>query len=260
LTTPALKDGDSSRHRLGFLFHSRLHPGGPGMADISSAGSHRSTSGQNVLRGVEVPVVPGAAGRASPSPNGKAQVGQQVPAPRAGLSGGVPAVGDLGFGLGPVRRPVAAAGQPPLIAGQVAGAAGLEPRVAGAPGEERGKRLVLMTQRLLQRHRRHLGQKHQARVFLHGGQRPVGLRIRGGLGLGGIPLLPHCEGAVPHHPHAPEGAVQHHLLLLVGVCPAPVCRPHMHSMSATTDKTPPRHAGHRIPPRPEDRGFHRRSQ
>jgi len=27
------------------------HPGGPGLADISSAGSHRLTSGQNVRRG-----------------------------------------------------------------------------------------------------------------------------------------------------------------------------------------------------------------
>src|ERR1700728_2931151 len=164
-----------------------IAPGRSRVADISSAGCHRLTSGQDVLRGVDVPVVPGAAGRALPRPGGKAQFGEQVPARRAGLGRGVPAVdddelptvavafvfelaaelapaavgdhpgqvpvadhvayrqvldhdqvvvadqvgagavqevvagvadlavgaGDLGFGLGPVRRPVAAAGQPP---------------------------------------------------------------------------------------------------------------------------------------------------
>src|SRR5690606_8432337 len=53
---------------------------------------HRSTSGQDVLGGVNVPVVPDAAGRARPVPSGKAQLGEQVPARRARLARGVPPV------------------------------------------------------------------------------------------------------------------------------------------------------------------------
>src|SRR5207247_11098870 len=45
-------------------------------------------------RGVDVPVVPGAAGRASPVPGGQAQLCQPVPARRAGFGGGIPAVYD----------------------------------------------------------------------------------------------------------------------------------------------------------------------
>src|SRR5690606_8243342 len=53
---PRLKAGDSRPHGLGFLLHSRPHPGGPGMSYVSSTGRHRSTSGQDVLGGVYVPV------------------------------------------------------------------------------------------------------------------------------------------------------------------------------------------------------------
>ena len=62
------------------------------MSDISSAGITRDipgcgkTSGKDVLRRVDVPVVPGAAGRARPVPRRKAQLREQVPARRAGLA------------------------------------------------------------------------------------------------------------------------------------------------------------------------------
>src|SRR6185437_3243868 len=74
------------------------HPGGPGMSDISSAGiarmtpGYRLTGGKDVLRGVDVPVVPGAAGRARPVPRRKGEFFEQVPARRAGLGRRVPAV------------------------------------------------------------------------------------------------------------------------------------------------------------------------
>ena len=70
------------------------------MSDASSAGIARGAPGygttcrKDVLGGVEVPVVPGAAGRARPVPGGQAQLRQPVPAPRAGLGRGVPAVDD----------------------------------------------------------------------------------------------------------------------------------------------------------------------
>ncbi len=68
-------------------------PGGPGMSYASSAGRHRLTSGQDVRRGVEVPVVPGSAGRARPLPGAQAQLREPVPARRAGLGRRVPPVG-----------------------------------------------------------------------------------------------------------------------------------------------------------------------
>ncbi len=67
-------------------------------SDISSAGITRVTSGygstsrKDVLRRVEVPVVPGAAARTRPVPGGKLQLGEQVSTRRAGLAGRVPAV------------------------------------------------------------------------------------------------------------------------------------------------------------------------
>ena len=69
------------------------------MSDISSAGITRGIPGcgktcrKDVLRRVDVPVVPGAAGWARPVPGRKAQLREQVPARRAGLAGRVPAVG-----------------------------------------------------------------------------------------------------------------------------------------------------------------------
>src|SRR2546429_8987176 len=62
------------------------------MSYASSAGSHRLTGGQDVLRGVDVPVGPGAARGARPVPRRKAQLREQVPARRAGRAGRVPAV------------------------------------------------------------------------------------------------------------------------------------------------------------------------
>ena len=62
------------------------------MSYASSAGSHGKTCRQDVLRRIDVPVVPGAAGRACPVPRVQAQLRKQVPARRAGLGGGVPAV------------------------------------------------------------------------------------------------------------------------------------------------------------------------
>src|SRR5438270_2135349 len=63
------------------------------MAYISSAGRNGKTCRQDVLRGVDVPVVPGAAGRALPRPGLEREVREQVPARRARLGTGVPAAG-----------------------------------------------------------------------------------------------------------------------------------------------------------------------
>ena len=68
------------------------------MSYASSAGIARTVPGygttcrKDVLRRVEVPVVPGAAGRAGPAPRREAQPGDQVPARRARLRAGMPAV------------------------------------------------------------------------------------------------------------------------------------------------------------------------
>src|SRR5436190_5382249 len=62
------------------------------MSYASSAGSHRLTSGQDVLRGVDVPVMPGAARGTRPVPRGQAKFREQVSARRAGLGTWVPAV------------------------------------------------------------------------------------------------------------------------------------------------------------------------
>ena len=68
------------------------------MSDVSSAGIARETPGygktcrKDVLRGIDVPVMPGAARRARPVPGGQAQLHEQVPARRAGLLRRVPAV------------------------------------------------------------------------------------------------------------------------------------------------------------------------
>jgi hypothetical protein len=48
--------------------------------------------------------------------------------------------------------------------------------------------------------------------------------------------VPGGQGPVPHHPDAAERASQHRLLLLVGVCPAPVRRPHSRSIAHITEK------------------------
>jgi hypothetical protein len=56
------------------------------VSDISSAGSNGKTCRQDVLGGVDVPVVPGAAGRALPRPGAKRELREQVPAGGAGLA------------------------------------------------------------------------------------------------------------------------------------------------------------------------------
>ncbi|SMD03511.1 hypothetical protein SAMN05660733_03555 [Lentzea albidocapillata] len=67
-------------------------------SDISSAGITRvvsgygSTSRKDVLRRVEVPVVPGATARTRPVPGRELQLGEQMPTGRAGLAGRKPAV------------------------------------------------------------------------------------------------------------------------------------------------------------------------
>src|SRR5690242_19725824 len=62
------------------------------MSYACSAGRHRLTSGQDVLRGVDVPVMPEAARGARPVPRGQAQFHEQVPARRAGPGTWIPAV------------------------------------------------------------------------------------------------------------------------------------------------------------------------
>src|SRR6185503_6732665 len=70
------------------------------MSYASSAGTARGAPGygttcrQDVLGGVEIPVMPGAAGRACPVPGVQLQLREQVPARRAGLGRRVPAVDD----------------------------------------------------------------------------------------------------------------------------------------------------------------------
>ncbi len=68
------------------------------MSDASSAGIARGIRGygttcrKDVLRGVDIPVLPGAAGRARPLPGGQTQLGEQAPARRARLRAGIGAV------------------------------------------------------------------------------------------------------------------------------------------------------------------------
>lgn len=62
------------------------------MSDVTSTGRHGKTCRQDVLRRADIPVVEGAAGRAAPRPGAKRQFGEQMPAHRASLGAGVPAV------------------------------------------------------------------------------------------------------------------------------------------------------------------------
>jgi hypothetical protein len=87
-----------------------------------------------------------------------------------------------------------------------------------------------MAERLLQGHRGDLSQEGQVRVLLHEGQRGIGLGIRGGRAVGLPAGVPGGQGLVPDHADAAEGAVQRLLLLVVGVCPAPVGYPHPYSI------------------------------
>ena len=123
MTTPRPEGRGFQPSRAGFLFHSRLHPGGPGVSDISSAGITRGTPGygktcrKNVLRGVDVPVVPGAAGRARPCRVFRLSEASRCPHDRAGLADGVPAVDrdHVPPGLAALYSIMRAEGAPPAI-------------------------------------------------------------------------------------------------------------------------------------------------
>ena len=68
--------------------------------------------------------------------------------------------------------------------------------------------------------------------------------------------MPGGEGAVPHHPHAPERAGKYRLLCRVRVRPAPVRHPHAYSRAAMAVKLwEARHA--RFLPALKDRAFAR---
>jgi hypothetical protein len=148
------------------------------------------------------------------------------------------------------------------------GPAGLEPRVPGAPGEERLECSVLMPQRLLQRHRGHLGQERQLRILLHGGQRPIGLRIRHAFAFQVPQAMAGVQGAVPHDPDTAERTAQHRLLCRIRVRPAPVSRPHPYMIARVIEKHReprrtgdhlfvPRFAGNWVSPGPEGQGIRR---
>ena len=64
------------------------------MSDASSAGSHGKTCRQDVLDRVDIPVVPGAAGRARPMPDRKHEFRKPVPTRRTCLARWKPAVDD----------------------------------------------------------------------------------------------------------------------------------------------------------------------
>ena len=105
------------------------------MSDISSAGITGVTPGygktcrKNVLRRVDIPVVPGAAGRARPVPRLQARLGEQVPAGRAGLARRVPAVDRDHVPSGPGRLVLdhAAEGAPPAVGDGLGRACGCGP-------------------------------------------------------------------------------------------------------------------------------------
>ena len=147
------------------------------------------------------------------------------------------------------------------------GAAGLEPRVPGTPGEERGERLCAgaAAPAAAAREDTSFRNARSGSFFIAVSARsdsaydvPLPSQVPAGLAGG--------QGAVPHDPDAAERARQHLLLRLVGVGPAPVCRPHPYRIARVIEKLReprrtggclflPRCAGHRIPPRPEDQGI-----
>jgi hypothetical protein len=130
----------------------------------------------------------------------------------------------------------------------------------------------LVAEGRLQRHRPDLAQEGQVRVLFHDGQRGVGLGVGGARALLPPAGVPGGQGPVPHDADAAEGAVQHLLLLCVGVCPASVGRSHPYSIEQMVVQLRearraccpqvllPRFAGYRVPPRPEGRGILRRSR
>jgi hypothetical protein len=119
------------------------------------------------------------------------------------------------------------------VSGGLPSAPRLEPGVAGAPGEERAERLVLVPQRLLQRHARHLREESEFRIALQRGQRRVGGGIRQALAFGVVQPVPCRQDLIPDQADAPERARQHLLLRLVRICPAPVSCPHAYRIEST---------------------------
>src|SRR5699024_11704997 len=90
-----MNGGDSRTRVREFLFRRRLPLGWPMRSDIAYAGVWclRQPGGdEHVLRGVDVPVVPGAAVRTRPVAGPERQRGEQVPACAARLGAGIPAV------------------------------------------------------------------------------------------------------------------------------------------------------------------------
>lgn len=105
---PALKDGDSRTRDREFLCRRRSLTGGPVQSDIRSAGVsclRRPGGDEDVLGGIDVPVVPGAAVGARPLSCPEGQCCEQVPARAARLGTGVPAVDHHGPATGPPRSP-----------------------------------------------------------------------------------------------------------------------------------------------------------
>jgi hypothetical protein len=115
------------------------------------------------------------------------------------------------------------------IGGGLAAVPGLEPRIAGTPGEERLECSVLMPQCLLERHAGHLVQKRQFLIFLHLGQRRVRCSVGQALSFGVVEPVPVRQSPVPHDADASERAREHALLRLIGIGPAPVSRPHSYT-------------------------------
>ena len=134
------------------------------------------------------------------------------------------------------QRPVLHAECGPGVGRGLAAVPRLKPRVTGAPGEKRSEGRVLVSEGLLERDRGDIVQKREVGVLLQFRQRPVGLGIADALALGLVAGVPFGQGAVPHNADAAKRARQHLLLRVVGVCPAPVCRPHSYMMTTITVK------------------------
>lgn len=81
----------------GSCFIASCTRGGPGVSNASSTGSHRQPGGQDVLRGMHVPVMPGATRRTDPRSDPHIQLSKLVGAHRTHLRAWVPAVDSHGL-------------------------------------------------------------------------------------------------------------------------------------------------------------------
>src|SRR5690606_26653860 len=128
--------------------------------------------------------------------------------------------------------------------------------VAGEALEERGERRMLMPQRLLQRHRRHLRQERQILGLLPLRESGVSRLVGGGFLFGGVALLPFGERLVPDQAYTAERAPQQGGLLGVRVGPDLVRGPH--KINFTQEVTLCKRntlVAYAIPPRRERRGI-----